>query len=113
MASESITVHVTDPVLVVSVTTDKDFYTNRDKVLISVEVTDGSFPIPNATVSVTVTTFTNRTKVFTGTTDAAGKLLINYKFNVRKDGYGEYSVLATATLSGYQNGSDSTNFIVE
>jgi hypothetical protein len=103
---------VPNPALKVTVTTNKPTYTAREKVKILVNVTDGSDPVAGASVSVTVTAASGNQKVFTGVTDGDGNLLINYRFNVRKDDYGTYTVFALATLSGYDDDSGTTTFEV-
>jgi serine protease len=102
-----------DPALSVTVSTDKDDYTSRDKVQITVHVTDGSLnPVANASVSVTIASPDGRPKNFSGITDSNGEIVVSYKFNTRKDGYGAYAVTATATLPGYLDGNGSTTFNV-
>ncbi len=108
----TITVLPAVPALTVSVSTDLDVYGERDKVVISAHVTDGTNPVANANISVTIITNSGNQRIYIGTTDSNGDYLINYKFNVRKDGYGEYSIHALATLSGYTDGAGSDTFIV-
>ena len=114
VGEDSITVTVLPavPALTVSVDTDKVTYGVRDKVKITVHVTDGTHPVANANVSVTIVTNTGNQKVFSGTTDVSGDFALNFRFNVRKDGYGTYNIYALATHAGYTDGNDSTTFIV-
>lgn len=108
----TITVLPAVPALTVSVNTNQDVYGPRDKVVITAHVTDGTNPVANADISVTIITNSGNQRVYAGTTDSNGDYLINYKFNVRKDGFGEYSIHALATFSGYTDGAGSNTFIV-
>ncbi|NPA92999.1 MAG: S8 family serine peptidase [Chloroflexi bacterium] len=99
--------------LSVTVATDKDTYTNRETVNITVNVTDGTDPVADASVAMTITTASGRTVSATATTDANGQATFSYWINANRDGVGTYTVDVTATKSGYTSGSASTTFVVE
>ncbi len=99
--------------LSVSVTTDKDTYTNRETVTITVTVTDGTDPVADASVAMTITTAKGRTSSATAITDANGQATFSYWVNANRDGVGTYTVDVTATKSGYTSASASTTFVVE
>lgn len=116
-STDSITVTVSDGgtggSLVVSVATDKSVYGDRELVTITVTVTDGSAPVAGASVSGTVTTANGGTKTFSGLTSTSGTVTASFKSFIRKDGAGTYTVDASASLSGYTDGSGSTTFLVQ
>ena len=98
----------------VSVATDKSTYANRETVYITVTVTDDSgAPVESATVDVTISTPKGNTLAASATTDASGQAVVTYKINANRDGFGTYTVDATATKSGYTDSSGSTTFTVQ
>jgi hypothetical protein len=52
------------------------------------------------------------TSTLTGVTNTSGVLSVSFKLNTRKTGTGTYTVLATATKTGYLPGSATTTFQV-
>jgi hypothetical protein len=98
--------------LVVSVSTDKDSYTNRENVVITVKVTDGASNVDGASVTITILTPKSKQYSGTGTTDNNGNATFNFKVNSRADGTGTYTVTATASKSGYTSGTGSKTFLV-
>ncbi len=98
----------------VAVVTDKSTYANRETVTITVTVTDDAgAAVEGAAVDVTITTPNGNTLAASGTTDANGQVVITHKINANRDGFGTYTVSATATKSGYSDGSGSTTFTVQ
>ncbi len=98
----------------VTVTTDKSIYTNRETVTITVTVTDDTgAAVEGATVDITITTANGNQWAGSGTTDANGQAVFTYRVNANRDGYGTYTVEATASKAGYTSGSGSTTFTVE
>jgi subtilisin family serine protease len=98
--------------LVVSVTTDKVVYGWWETPVMTVRVTDGAKGVRGATVTVGVLTPTGRWLTARGTTDAAGAYRAAYRPSPRRDGYGGFTVTATATKAGYTDGSDTTSFLI-
>lgn len=117
LGSDEITVFVTDEgtdgELVVEVSTDNTDYGDRVRVYITVDVTDGTASVANASVMTTITTANENVKTYTGLTDATGQVFFSYKTFIRKDGSGTYTVDAVASADGYPDGSGSTTFEVE
>ncbi|NPA31855.1 MAG: S8 family serine peptidase [Chloroflexi bacterium] len=100
--------------LQVAVSTDKSTYANRETVTITVTVTDdGGAAVEGATVALTITSPRGSTRTASGTTDANGQFTVAYRINAARDGYGTYTVEATATKDGYTSGSGSTTFTVQ
>ncbi|NPA07125.1 MAG: S8 family serine peptidase [Chloroflexi bacterium] len=98
----------------VTVATDKSTYADRETVVITVTVSDDAgAAVEGATVTVTITTPRGKVVSATGTTDANGQVVTTYRINVRRDGYGTYTVEATAVKDGYTSGSGSTTFVVQ
>lgn len=115
-ASDTISVTVeggsTGGALVVSVTTDKPAYGDRELVTITISVTDGSAAVAGASVTGTVTTANGSLKTFSGLTAADGTVSFSFKSFIRKDGAGTYTIDATATAPGFTDGSGSVTFTV-
>ena len=115
--SDSITVTVepagTGGSLVVTVTTDKASYGDREKVYVTTTVTDGSAPVAGAAVTTTLTTANGTTVTYSGVTGTAGTMTFSYRLNVRKTGTGTYTAVSNASASGYTDGTGSTTFIVQ
>ena len=100
--------------LQVAVSTDKSTYANRETVTITATVTDdGGAAVEGATVALTITSPRGSTRTASGTTDANGQFTVAYRINAARDGYGTYTVEATATKDGYTSGSGSTTFTVQ
>ena len=101
------------PTLSVYVTTDEDSYVNREKVKITVTVTDGTNPVEGAAVRVEITTANKRLGLAAdGNTNIEGVANFTYKVNSGRDGEGTYTVEARASKDGFNSGSDSTTFEV-
>jgi len=98
--------------LVVTVTTNKTVYGWWDTPTFTVRVTDGTNPVRSATVSVTLLTPTGGWLSASGTSDATGTFRCYYRPNPRRDGYGWFQVLATASKPGYTDGSAATSFLI-
>ena len=109
IASVSITVGA-PPTLSVTVTTDKPSYSNRQSAMITVTVTDGTNPVAGAVAQITVSTPKGNTLGCSPTTDSVGIAKCTYKVNSKRDGGGTYTVIVTASKSGYVSGSDDTTF---
>lgn len=95
----------------VSVATDKTAYKNRNKVLMTATVTDGSAAVASAVVHF-VLAAPRRTNTCDATTDSTGKATCRYTVNTRRDGVGAYIVDVTASKAGYTDGTASTSFTV-
>ncbi|MHC4601214.1 MAG: hypothetical protein ACYS47_19645, partial [Planctomycetota bacterium] len=100
------------PTLVVTVVTDKPSYVNRETVLFTVTVTDGVNPVQGAAVHLVVRTASERILSGDAITDSQGVALFTYRIMSKRDGVGTYNVDATATKSGYLDGTGSTTFEV-
>jgi len=112
-ASASIQITVgSPPSLDVTITTNKPSYVNREKVAITIHVTDGTNPVAGAGVSTQIITAKGNTLGASGTTDSNGDARFTYKINSKRDGKGTYTVNATATKTGDVSGSGSTTFEV-
>lgn len=113
-ASVSITVGTPpeNPVLSVTVSTDKPSYVKRDTAIITANVTDGGTPVGGAAVSIQITTAKGGQLSCSPTTNGNGDAVCTYKVNDKRDGKGTYTVNVTASKSGYDSGSGSTTFNV-
>ena len=98
--------------LVVTVTTDKSVYGWWDTPIFTVRVTDGTNPVRSATVKVTLLTPTGGWLSASGTSDSTGTFRCYYRPNTRRDGYGWFNVLATATKRAYTGGNGSAWFLL-
>jgi subtilisin family serine protease len=87
-------------------------FTDKETVLITVRVTDGTDPVEGAAVSVSVTGTQFKAKTFTGTTGADGCVSFTYRINARKTGSGQYPIDVTATKDGYLPGTAQSIFTV-
>lgn len=118
-ASDSISVTVTsssgtgDGALTVTVSTDKPTYVKNEYAAITVAVTDdGGAAVAGASVSVSISTPVGSIYSGTATTDSAGEAVFSFRITPNKEGFGTYYVSATASASGYTDGSGSTSFDV-
>ncbi|MCH7505107.1 S8 family serine peptidase, partial [PVC group bacterium] len=98
--------------LSVSVSTDKPSYVKRDKVLITIVVTDGTNAVESASVNVTIATANGKGLAGSGFTNSDGIVLFEYKVNPKRDGVGTYNVDTFASKSGFDSGGASTTFDV-
>jgi subtilisin family serine protease len=98
--------------LAVTVTTDKAVYVNRDKVLLTATVTDGSSPVGAAAVHFIITA-PKKTLACDATSDSTGTAICRFTVNTKRDGLGTYSVAVTASKAGYTEATASTSFFVQ
>ena len=100
--------------LVVTVTTNKASYVNRETVTITTLVKDalGNL-VSGASVSSVMTTANGTKLTKTGTTGTSGTYVYTFNVNTRKYGTGTYSVTSSATKSGYTAGSGTVTFLVQ
>jgi subtilisin family serine protease len=99
--------------LFVTVTTNKSVYQMNETVRITVVVQDeNDGAVSAASVSFQITTASGRNYSGSATTDSDGAAVLDFKIK-RPDGWGTYSVSASASLSGYQSGAGSTTFVVQ
>ena len=98
--------------LSVTVTTDQDSYSNRDRVTITANVTDSTDPVSGASVNIAITTGNGNRLACNPTTNSSGDAVCTYRVNANRDGRGTYESTATATKSGYTSGTGSTTFEV-
>ncbi len=100
----------------VSVGTDKDSYSNRETVHITVTVMDNNSPDPDpvagAEVGVILTTANGRQLSGSGGTDQDGIAMFTYRVNAKRDGSGGYTVAAEACNNG-TCATGETSFQVE
>jgi subtilisin family serine protease len=103
-----------DDQLVVEITSPEraQQFADKDTVLISVLVTDGTNPVEGAAVSVSVEGPKFNAKTFSGTTGADGCVSFSYRINARKTGSGQYTIDVTATKDGYLPGYADSIFTV-
>jgi subtilisin family serine protease len=100
--------------LVVTVTTNKPSYTWGETAVITVTVRDESdAPVGGANVTGSVLTASGRTYVGTAVTGSDGTAQFNYRIRVLWDGFGTYATSAQASKDGYEQGFDTTTFIVQ
>jgi hypothetical protein len=99
------------PTLNVSVVTDKTSYISRSRASITATVDDGVNRVAGAAVHMAVTTASGTVQSADAITDANGVALFGYSVNKRY-GLGTYTVVVTASKSGYNSGSGSTGFSV-
>jgi len=96
--------------LVVAVWTDELMFQRRETVQVHVEV--GAFPdmLPGASVHVEAVDPRGRIRFRgDGITDRNGEVSFRFRPSPRT---GEWTVTATASLAGYEDGSDATTFDV-
>ncbi len=74
---------------------------------------DNGDPVAGASVSVVVTGSTGKTVSLSGTTGADGIASMSFKINAGKTGYGTYIVIATASMTGFDDGTASSTFFVQ
>ena len=111
-ASFEIVDEVPEPTeLSVTVEADEDSYRHRDDAIITVTVTAGEEGVDGAFVDLVITT-PNRAHGYTGTTSGEGEIVFSHRVNTGRDGTGRYSVDATATKAGYDDGHEETSFDV-
>ena len=90
-----------------------DVFLNRAKVAITVSVADGGTAVSGASVSVVVTGATGASISYSGTTGSTGSVTFSFKVNTGLYGKGTYTIDATASMSGYDDVSTSSTFIVQ
>ena len=116
-ASATVSVTITAPVtsqLVVTVGTDKESYTNLQKVSITVTVKDqNGSPVSGASVSASVAGTLGQPTAFSGLTGTSGSVTFSYRISTRKTGTGTYTIQATAAKTGFLSGSAVDTFLVK
>ncbi len=96
-----------------AVATNKASYINRETVTITVTVKDqNNAAVSGATVAVKVTSANGKVANYTGTTGSNGVATFSYKVDSKKNGVGTYTILATATKTGYTDATATTTFVV-
>jgi hypothetical protein len=96
--------------LVVDVQVSDNVFSDKERAMITVHVADGQGNhIDGALVELTITTPKGKDKGQTATT-INGTANFFYDIFLRRDGSGEYTVVATASKDGYESGSDITTF---
>lgn len=89
-------------------------FANRQTATIEVAVTDSDgTPVDGSAVAVVVTGVTGKTVSLSGTTGTDGLASMSFKLNAGKLGYGTYTIDVTATMSGYEDGTATSTFIVQ
>ena len=111
--STTVNVNVKAPTysLSVAVKTDKSSYSRGQTVTITVSVSSGGSPIQGASVSVKVKNPRGSTSTYSATTGSNGNAVIKYMLSILAQ-KGTYTVTATASKTGYQSASATTNFKV-
>lgn len=104
-----------DETMLVSITTDKATYVDRNVVQITVSVVDeaAGTAVSGAAVSLNVTAANGTQKALSGTTDASGVVTLSYRISTRKGGTGTYTIDAAVSSSGYLDASASATFQVQ
>lgn len=97
--------------LSVSVTTDSPSYTLNSWVYINVHVAGAGTAVAGATVVLTVTGPTGGVSSGTGTTSSTGDVQFRYRVGPHAP-TGPYSIVASASASGYASESDTVSFLV-
>lgn len=95
-----------------TVATDRASYTNGQTATFTVTVKDAgtSAAITGAAVHLRITTPKGKVYTKTGTTSSTGVAIFTHTLSTRRDGSGTYTAAATATASGYTDGSGQTTF---
>lgn len=94
--------------------TDKDTYSDRQTVYITVTATntDGS-PISGASVTITIKKETILFATGSSTTGSNGEVTFTYRIKTRTTGTGEMTVDASASMAGYETQTASTTFTIQ
>ncbi len=116
-ASQQVTITVTEPPtqqsLNATIGTNKTSYVNKEKVYVTVTVTDqNTVPVAAASVNVTMTSANGTKSTFTGTTGTNGVYTFSTSLNTRRTGVGTYSLSANVSKAGYTSATASTTFQV-
>ena len=98
--------------LSVTVQTDKDTYSNGNRVNFTVTVGAGANPVSGATASLSVVTTSGRRVNYNATTDSNGIAKFQYKISANRDGTGTYTATVTAFKNGYNSGTGGKTFTV-
>lgn len=99
--------------LVVTATTNKTSYITRETVTMTVTVKDANgAAVSGAAVTGVLTTFNGKKINYAGTTNTSGTVTFTHKVAAAKYGKGTYTLVATATKSGYTQGTGSVSFTV-
>jgi subtilisin family serine protease len=102
------------PALNLLLNTDAAEYANHDKINITVKTTswNNGTAIAGASVRIGVTTSSGSTSQLRATTDTNGMAKLSCTVNAKHDGYGVWTMRASASKSGFSIGSASTTFMV-
>lgn len=97
-----------------SVDTDKDTYSDRQTVYITVTAknTDGTL-ISGASVNITIKNSVTTLATGTSTTGSSGVVTFTYRIKTRTTGTGPMTVYASASMPGYETATDSTTFTIQ
>lgn len=96
-----------------TVDTDKDAYSDRQTVVITVTaVDDNQAAVAGANVAIRMTTATGSTVSLSAVTNSSGVASISYRISTRRTGKGTYSIEATVTKDGYLPATANTSFLV-
>lgn len=103
-----------DEQLVVEFTSPADGtqFADREIVLITVKVTDGTVPVQGAAVTVVIESPQFKPQTLNGTTDVDGEVSFTYRINANRSGKGQYTLTATAAKDGFQDGTAERMFTV-
>ena len=105
-------INVVNTPLSVTVTTDKPSYQKREKAWIAAQVTDDTTRVEGAAVYIEITTAKGRRVDCNLTTDSNGEAGCLYRVKSKRDGVGEYTLVARVSKTGFASGSGSTTFQV-
>lgn len=100
--------------MVLLVDTDKDTYSDRQTVFITVTAKnpDGS-PISGASVNITIKNGLITLATGSSTTGSSGDVTFTYRIKTRTTGLGTMTVDATASMAGYETTTASTTFKIQ
>ena len=100
--------------MVLTVDTDKDTYSDRQTVYITVSATntDGS-PISGASVNITIKNSVTTLATGSSTTGSSGEVTFSYRIKTRTTGLGTMTVDASASMAGYETTTASTTFKIQ
>ena len=110
--SASATYVITSSAIDASVATDQTVYRRPGAVYIATNVHMNGKPVAGASVSVTVTKANGVTTRLSGSTDAAGRVVMKMSVK-RQDSVGTYQALSKATVNGGASAQASTSFRVQ
>ena len=113
IGSASLNLVITAPVLLLNWSANKNVFTARDKLIVTVVSISGTDPLAGVSVTFTVRTANGKTQSATLLTEASGRAVWSYSVNSKAGGVGTYTLSLTASKTGYPSASASGTFQVQ